>query len=62
MSETNGNGRERPASPILMELIGLKLAQLIEAGAKDANLPTGSRLDLGRGVWTLPDAVPPADP
>lgn len=62
MSESNGNGRERPASPILMELIGLRLSQLIEAGAKDANLPTGSRLDMGRGVWTLPEVVTPEAP
>lgn len=60
MSATNGF-REIPASPVLMELIQLRLNQLIDMGAKDAHLPPTARLNLERGVWTLP-ADPPATP
>lgn len=46
--------KEIPASPILVELINLRLNQLIKQGQKEAGLAETANLDLQRGVWIIP--------
>jgi len=57
MSEQNGH-KELPASPILLELIALKLNALTELGAREAGLPATARLNLDRGCWIIPVEPP----
>lgn len=47
--------KEIKASAILLELINVRIAQLIQRGAEEAGLPAGANLDIGRGVWVVPD-------
>lgn len=47
---------EVPASSILLELIRIRLKELIQRGAEEAKLPPGAVLDVNRGVWIIPDA------
>lgn len=51
--------KEIPASGILLELIRVRLSELIQRGAMEANLPPTAVLNVGKGVWVVPDEEKP---
>lgn len=61
MSQTNGNGHEPPASPLLICLIEevtrshqMRLEQILQIAKREAGYPPTARFSMERMVWLLP--------